>query len=565
MYGILPFHSQLYRRQPTNNNSSSIQELVHSGHYIKALQLYANLWNHHGFKPDNSTFPHILKAASQLNDPTTGLIVHNHAIRTGFDSTLFVTNSLILFYGRFGLLESMHYLFDEMPQRNIVSWTAVVWASTQHNRFDQAIKTFHDMRIVGIKPNSFTMATILPSFSCSGGSIQIHSFLIKCGFESDIFVSTALIDTYAKCGFVNSARRVFDEMPNKNVVSWNSVITGYTQNGNAQKALNLFVEMQIARDVRPDSFTIVTALCSCANLASLRQGKELHGYVYRACLGDIVIVGNGLIHMYGKCGALELSELVFDNMQEKDVSSWTALINCYGLNGQGSKAISVFEKMKQATSVTPNPVTWIAVLSACSHSHLIEDGFRYFKEMSADFGVKPNMKHYVCMVDMLGRAGHFQEALKFINDMPLQNNAQIWEALLGAATVQGDTAVAELAAKQLIELGPENDDLQVQLANIYANVGRWIDVERIRKREFTMNPLISAVSVITIGLAIGLASIGPGIGQGTAAGQAVEGIARQPEAEGKIRGQSKLKSVSAIQAIIANARQISQKLLDSLS
>ncbi|XP_043717958.1 pentatricopeptide repeat-containing protein At3g46790, chloroplastic-like [Telopea speciosissima] len=344
------------------------------------------------------------------------------------------------------------------------------------------------------------MATLLPSFSCSGGSIQIHSFLIKCGFESDIFVSTALIDTYAKCGFVNSARQVFNEIPSKNVVSWNSVITSYTQNGNAQEALKLFVELQTARDIRPDSYSIVTALCSCANLASLRQGKELHGYVYRACLGGIVIVGNGLIHMYGKCGALELSEMVFDKMQEKDVGSWTALINCYGLNGQGSKAISIFEKMKQTSSVIPNPVTWIAVLSACSHSHLKEDGFRYFKEMSADFGVKPNMKHYVCMVDMLGRAGHFQEALKFINDMPLQTNAQIWQALLGAATVQGDTAVAELAAKQLIKLVPENDDLQVQLANIYANAGRWDDVERLRGRVCSRrpqkNPGISLIQVV---------------------------------------------------------------------
>ncbi|KAJ4959685.1 hypothetical protein NE237_019595 [Protea cynaroides] len=499
MHGFLPFHSQPNRKQPTNN-SHSIQKLVHSGHSIKALQIYANLWNHHGFKPDNSTFPYILKAASQLNDPIIGLIIHNHAIKTGFDSNLYVTNSLMLFYGRLGLCESMHYLFDEMPHRNIVSWTAVVWVSTQYKQFDQAVRTFHDMRIMGIKPNSFTMATLLPSFSSSRGSIQIHSFLIKCGFESDIFVSTALIDTYAKCWFVNSARQVFDEMPSKNIVSWNSVISAYTQNGKAQEALKLFVEMQIAKDIRPDSFTIVTALCSCASLASLRQGKELHGYVYRACLEGIVIVGNGLIDMYGKCGDLELAELVFDKMQEKDVSSWTALINCYGLNGQGSKAISIFEKVKQTTSVAPNTVTWLAVLSACSHSHLIEDGFRYFKEMSTDFGVKPSMKHYVCMVDMLGRAGHFPEALKFINDMPFQTNAQVWQALLGAATVQGDTAVAELAAKCLIELEPENDDLQIQLANIYANAGRWGDVERIRgrlcSRRPQKNPGISFIQVV---------------------------------------------------------------------
>ncbi|XP_010270718.1 PREDICTED: pentatricopeptide repeat-containing protein At4g21065-like isoform X1 [Nelumbo nucifera] len=326
------------------------------------------------------------------------------------------------------------------------------------------------------------MATLLPSFSCRQGSSQIHSFLIKSGFESDIFVSTAMIDVYAKCGFMFSARRVFDEIPERNLISWNSMMRGHAQNGDAKKSMQLFVEMRISGGLEPDSFSVVTALRCCASLVSLGQGMEIHGYVYRSGLERILIVGNGLVDMYGKCGALELAERVFYQMQKKDVSSWTALIICYGLNGQGAKAISLFEKMKKTRAVSPNSVTLIAVLSACSHSCLIEEGFGYFRDMSVDFGIEPTMIHYLCMVDMLGRAGFFQEALKFISEMPFQANAQIWEALLGPATIQGDRKVAEMAAKRLVELEPENPDLHVQLANIYAKAGQWEDVAKIRGR-----------------------------------------------------------------------------------
>ncbi|KAF5181580.1 Pentatricopeptide repeat-containing protein, partial [Thalictrum thalictroides] len=262
----LYYHTQT---KPHSINNTLLKELVQSGQFIQALEYYTKHWNTSNFRPDNYTFPYILKASTQLKDPTLGLLIHNIAIKTGFGSNLFVSNSLILFYGKFGKLEYISYLFDEMPQRNIVTWTAAISALLQNYEYYQAVRFFRDMLVAGIKPNSFTMATILPCFCYMEGSIQIHGFLIKHGFESDVFVLTALIDVYAKCGFIFSAQQVFNEMPERNVVSWNAMILGYNQNGEAGVSLRLFSKMRNSGDIQPDSFSVVTALNSCSSLTAL--------------------------------------------------------------------------------------------------------------------------------------------------------------------------------------------------------------------------------------------------------------------------------------------------------
>ncbi|MCL7049471.1 hypothetical protein MKW94_006515 [Papaver nudicaule] len=442
--------SSLYSTQTRSNSkpeflNSSIKQLVQRGESIQAVELCIKLCNN-GFKPDNFIFPYILKASSQLKDPFFGFQFHNQIIKTGFDSNVFVANSLILFYGKLGHLQNVQYLFDKIPQKNIVSWTAMISAYTQNHRFDLAIELFRYMQIVGVKANSFTMATLLPSFCDAYQLIQVHSFLIKHG----------------------------------NLVSWNALCSGYNQNGDARESLKLFAEMQKCGAFRPDSFTVVTALCSCSALTLVRQGKEIHGYLYRAGLESCVLVSNGLIDMYGKCGFLEIAKRVFNRMWERDVGSWTALIMCYGIHGQGLKAIEIFEQMKKTKSVSPNSVTLLAILTACSHSCLVEDGFKYFQSMTDGFGIEPTVKHYVCMVDMLGRAGLLEEALKFINRIPQPVDFRVWEALLGCATIQGDVEIAEIAAKSLMEMGTENPEVCVQVANIYAKSSRWDDVAKSR-------------------------------------------------------------------------------------
>lgn len=492
---LISFHTQP-KSQP---NNTAIKTLAQGGHFIEALQLYSKLWNH-GFKPDNFTFPYILKASSQLQNPYMGLLIHSHAIKTGFDSNLYVDNSLILFYGVFGYVDTVHQLFDKMPERNIVTWTLAISAFIQNGHFDYGAELFRAMRIEGIRPNSFTMATILPGISVEPEAAQMHGLMVKCGFDSDVLVSTALLDVYAKCGLAYFAHKHFNELPRRNLVTWNAMISGYNQNGNPRESLELFVDMQRSERIQPDSFTIVAVLCSCSSLASSRGGKEINGYVYRAGFERENFVGNALIDMYGKCGDVELAQHVFDEMPERDVNSWTALITCYGLNGHGTRAIAIFEEMKQMTSVNPNSVTFMAVLTACSHACLLQDGFRYFEAMSSYFGIEPAMKHYVCMVDMLGRAGNFSEALRFINEMPIRPDAHVWEALIGAASIQGDTATAEIASKFLLELEPENPDFDVQLSNIYAKAGYWDHVAKIRGRmrsnKFQRSPGLSWIETM---------------------------------------------------------------------
>ncbi|XP_058076350.1 pentatricopeptide repeat-containing protein At3g12770-like [Magnolia sinica] len=230
---LISFHTQQPKSHP---NISTIKTLVQGGHFIQALQHYTNLWNN-GHKPDNFTFPYILKASSQLPHPTIGLSIHSHAIKTGFHTDLFVGNSLILFYARFGYLDIMHRLFDEIPQKNIVTWTAIISAYSQNGQFSYAIELFHGMLVADVRPNSFTMAVILGGLCCNQGAMQIHGFMIKCGFESDVIISTALIDSYAKCGNAKFACGCFSEMTQRNLVSWNAMISGFNRSGNTQAAL----------------------------------------------------------------------------------------------------------------------------------------------------------------------------------------------------------------------------------------------------------------------------------------------------------------------------------------
>lgn len=437
--------------------ASAVRQLVHAGNFVRALDLFSKFWNDGKLKPDCFIFPDLIKASSNLESPSLGLILHSHAIKLGYDSNSFVSTALLLFYGNFGNLEDIDTLFEGLSNRNIVTWTAAISAYSQNNQLDRSIQLFHEMRMAGISPNSFTMAALLPAFTY-GREISmhlIHGLLIKCGFESDNIVSTAFICMLAKSGMLLTAHSIFDRMRLKNLVSWNSMILGYAQNGRFQESLQLFVEMQNLGTISPDSFSVVTALCCCSGLSLLGQGKEIHGYAYRVgFMEGNSLVNNAIIDMYGKCGVLEFAERVFCNLRERDVASWTALINSYGLNGKGDKAIHTFEKLKENGEISPNSVTLTTVLSACSHCCMVGEGFKYFRGMSKEFGIQPNMKHYSCMVDLLTRAGFYREALKFINEMPISPGVELWQTLLGAATIGGDRLTAEIASKHLMEREP---------------------------------------------------------------------------------------------------------------
>jgi len=268
-------------------------------------------------------------------------------------------------------------------------------------------------------------------------------------------------------------------MSERNVVSWNALIAGYTQNNNGEDALKLYSQMQ-GIGMKPSAFTFSSILSACASLAVMEQGKWVHAHIIKTGCKLDVFVGNALVDMYGKCGCIEDARQVFDRLPRRDVVSWNAMITVCAQHGHGKEAVRLFENM-QLAGLNPNRITILCVLSACSHAGLVNEGRFYFDSMNSKHGITPTADHYACIVDILGRAGHINEAEDLINRMPIEPTAGIWGALLGACRVHGNMDVGKRAAECLFELEPHDAGPRVLLSNIYAAAGRWDDAAKVRK------------------------------------------------------------------------------------
>eukprot|EP01018_Ginkgo_biloba_P003629 Gb_16327 [translate_table: standard] len=432
-------------------------------------------------KPDSVTMVSVLSACADLGALKQGKWIHDYINKSGFESDVFVRTALLDMYAKCGNIEIAQQLFDKMSRRDVVTWNAMIAGYIQNGHVRESLMLFNQMRQANAKPNSLTMVNLLWVCTLLGAVQQgnrIHNYIIKCGFESDIVVETALIDMYAKCGSIEIARQLFARMSRRNVVSWSAMIAGYAQNGLANDALILFHQMQQA-GVKPNSVTMVSVLSACAYLAALQQGKWIHAYIVKSGFESDVSVGNSLVDMYAKCGSLEIARNFFDKMPKRDVISWNAMIAGYGMHGHGEDALAVFTQMQQ-TSVKPNHITFVSILSACSHAGLVDYGWQYFDCMGRDYCIAPTVKHYACMVDLLGRAGYLDEAYDFIKSMPLEPDDSVWGALLGACRIHCNIEIGERVAEHLFDLEPENAGYYVLMSNIYAAAGKWNEVAKVR-------------------------------------------------------------------------------------
>eukprot|EP01018_Ginkgo_biloba_P026101 Gb_02613 [translate_table: standard] len=380
-----------------------------------------------------------------------------------------------------GRIEDARSLFDQMSKRNVISWTTIIAGYAQYGNGEEALKLFSRMQLSGFKPNQPTFTSVLSAcatLAASEQGKQVHAHSIKTGIELDIFVASALVTVYAKCGSINNARRLFDKMPEQNVVSWTAMITGYAQNGHSEDALQLFSEMQLA-EMKPNQSTFTSVLSACASLETLKQGKEIHGLIIKMGFDLDMFVGNALTTMYAKCGNISDAYTVFEKMPDHNVVSWNAIIAGYAQHGFGKEALQCFEQMLQA-GVMPDPITFVGVLSACSHAGLVDEGWHYFDTMNRNFSITPREEHYACMVDLLGRSGRLGEAEEFINKMPFEPTVVVWKALLGACRIHVNMELGKRAAEHIFELEPQNAAGYVLLSNIYAASGRWNDVAKVR-------------------------------------------------------------------------------------
>lgn len=311
--------------------------------------------------------------------------------------------------------------------------------------------------------------------------MQIHSLIIKSMFESHIYVGSSLLDMYAKSGKIHEARGVFEGLPDRDVVSCTAIISGYAQMGLDEEALELFRRLQ-REGMTCNYVTYASVLTALSGLAAVDHGKQVHNYVLRSELPFYVVLQNSLIDMYSKCGNLTYARRIFDNMSERTVISWNAMLVGYGKHGKGREVVELFELLIEQNEVKPDTVTFLAVLSGCSHGGLEDRGFEFFDDMvSGKDGVKPEIEHYGCVVDILGRSGKLEEAFEFIKQMPFEPTAAIWGALLGACRVHLNVDIGELVAERLIEMEPENSGNYVILSNLYASMGRWEDARNVRE------------------------------------------------------------------------------------
>eukprot|EP01018_Ginkgo_biloba_P026787 Gb_37517 [translate_table: standard] len=460
--------------------NTMIAGYVQNRHANDALTLF-NEMQLADIQPDLVTITSVLSACAHLADLQQGKWIHDFLMRSGFDSNVFVTTALIDMYTKCGNMEIARQLFDKMPKRNVVSWNAMIAGYAQNGHANEAWKLFHQMQLAEEIPDSVTMVSVLQACAHLGVLEQgkrVHDYVIRRGFQSDVYVGNSLVAMYAKCGSINIARQLFDNMSKRNVVSWNAMIFGYAENGHAHEALRLFYQMQMA-DVTPDLATILSVLSGCSHLAALRQGERIHGFIIRSGFESDTFVGNSLIDMYGKCGSIEIARQFFDKMAERDVVSWNAMIAGYGMHGCGENVLTLFFQMKQ-TGIKPDDITFISVLSACSHAGLVNEGCQYFYYMNQHYCITPSVEHYACMVDLLGRAGRLDEAQDFIEKMPLEPSASVWGALLSACRIYCNMELGERVAERLFELEPENPGYYVLLSNIYATAGRWNDVANVR-------------------------------------------------------------------------------------
>ncbi|KAG9453080.1 hypothetical protein H6P81_005984 [Aristolochia fimbriata] len=466
-----------------HNQNHLIQTLCKRKDLKGALQLLPQEPN-----PTQRTYEYLLLACAETQSVVLAKFVHQHLAKNGFDHDSFLATKLINMYSNLKSVDEARRVFEETRDKSIYVWNAILRALALDGRGYEGLHLYQQMRQSGASADRFTYTFVLkaccvsntPEASLLQVGKEIHGHILRGGFASSVHIATTLADMYAECGAVLYARRVFDSMSERNVVSWTAMIACYAKNCFPFEALELFHEMITSADgIVPNAVTAVSVLQACGVLAALGRGKATHAYALRRGLTSTLSVANALVSMYSRGGSLELCRRLFDQMSKRDTVSWNSMIAGYGIHGYGKKALDVFCKMVEK-GVSPNRITFVSVLCACSHVGLIEEGKRLFHDMVQIYNVYPSPEHYACMVDLLGRAGRLDEAAKMVEMMRIAPGPTVWGALLGACRIHGNVDLAERATKRLFELEPYNAGNYLLLADIYARSQMWEDVTRVK-------------------------------------------------------------------------------------
>ncbi|KAM1053194.1 hypothetical protein FF1_000694 [Malus domestica] len=432
--------------------------------------------------PDDITINGLFRACIELNGVEIGRQLHCFLVKLGFDSNCFVGSALVDFYAKYGLVEDARHAFDFLLCRDLVLWNVMVNCYASSSLAVGAFRVFNLMRLEGVQGDEFTFSSLLSSCrrfgSCEPGK-QVHGIIIRQAFDSDVLVSSALVDMYAKNDSIGDAWKVFDAMPIKNVISWTTIIVGYGLHGKEKEAIKRLQEM-LQEHFYPDELTLASIVSSCGNVSSTTELMKIHAYMVKFGFDFFSSIANALISAYSKCGSICSASKCFNLVVEPDQVTWTSVICAYAFHGLSKEATEVFEKML-TYGTRPDHIAFLAVLSACSHGGLVKKGLHYFRLMTDDYQIIPDPEHYTCLIDLLGRAGLVEEAFTALTSIPTEADPSTLGAFIGACKVHGNVGLAKWAAEKLFALEPNKPVNYTLMSNIYSSEGHWDDVARVRQ------------------------------------------------------------------------------------
>ncbi|KAL2232957.1 UNVERIFIED_CONTAM: Pentatricopeptide repeat-containing protein [Sesamum indicum] len=458
-----------------------------SGQCQKALEYYERMRSN-GLRPDSVSFTTAISSCARLLDLERGQRIHEEVLRSGLVMDAYVSATLVDMYGKCGCLERAKEVFDEIRNKSLVSWNAMIGGYSQVGDSVSCIELLVRMNEEKVRPSSTTISSLLVACAKSA-QLQhgkfLHGYIMRNNVRSDIFVESSLVDLYFKCGSVALAERVFHMMPKSSVVAWNVMISGYVSAGCYFEALSIYDEMREA-GISPDAITFTSAVAACSQLAALERGKELHKCIIECRLNSNEVLMGALLDMYAKCGAVEQAASIFNQLSTRDLVSWTSMIVAYGSHGQAFEALKLFDEML-LKHIRPDRVTFLAVISACSHAGLVDEGQHYFNLMVHDYGIKPTTAEYSCLIDLLGRAGRLREAYEILQKNSLiKEDADLLSTLFAACHLHGELNLGEKIANILIEKDPDDPSTYVVLEKMYASTKKW---DKARKMRFKMKEL----------------------------------------------------------------------------
>ncbi|XP_052722694.1 pentatricopeptide repeat-containing protein At3g63370, chloroplastic-like [Vigna angularis] len=473
------FESMLCRDCVSWNTLLSV--LVQNELYSDAVNYFRDMQGS-GLKFDQVSVLNLIAASGRLGNLLKGKEVHAYVIRNGMDCNMQIGNTMIDMYAKCCCVKYMGHAFECMPKKDLISWTTVIAGYAQNECHLEAMNLFRMVQVEGMPVDPMMVGSVLQAcgeLKSKNFVREIHGYVLKRDL-ADTVLQNAIVNVYGEVGHIDYARRVFESIKSKDIVSWTSMITCCVHNGLPVEALELFYTLNQFK-IHPDYIALISALSATASLSSLKKVKEIQGFLIRKGFFLEGPIASSLVDTYAHCGNVENSRKIFNSVKKRDLILWTSMINANGMHGCERRAISLFEEMTDE-NVIPDHITFLALLYACSHSGLMDEGKRVFDIMKYEYKLEPWPEHYACMVDLLSRSNSLEEAHSFVRNMPIKPTSEVWCALLSASLIHSNKELRELAAKKLLQSDTENSGKYVLISNIFAADGRWNDVEEVRLR-----------------------------------------------------------------------------------